>query len=337
MTNKYDPEWLNEICSQVDLLEYASQSHEFKRKGYDSYAAKCELHSDDDPSLFITPSKNLWYCHGCKRGGNIINWMMVYEGLTFRQSVYKIADMCGKTVPIINPSSSLAAMKDIRRRCEADKKEVTERKILSPSFYDNKFKMVAGEPREWLDEGISEEVLRRFNIRIDDHSNRIVYPVYDNDDNLIGVKGRTRFKNYKILGISKYMNYFPLGCIDYFQGMHENRKNILDKDEIIIFEGIKSVMLMATWGYNNAVSAETSRVSDGQVNNLLRLGVSNAVIAFDNDVSNGQLLSISNKLKRFMNVYIISDINHLLREKDAPVDCGKEVWEKLYESKKRIV
>ena len=44
---------------------------------------------------------------------------------------------------------------------------------------------------------------------------------YDVDGNLINIKGRTRYPNYKQLRLSKYMNYFKVGCMDYFQGFSQ--------------------------------------------------------------------------------------------------------------------
>lgn len=47
----YDSEALKEMCNQIDLLEYASQSVDFTKRGRDTYAAHCPLHVDKTPSL----------------------------------------------------------------------------------------------------------------------------------------------------------------------------------------------------------------------------------------------------------------------------------------------
>jgi hypothetical protein len=49
---------------------------------------RCPFHDDREPSLVITPAKNLWHCLGaCQRGGSVIDWVMQAEGLSFRHAV----------------------------------------------------------------------------------------------------------------------------------------------------------------------------------------------------------------------------------------------------------
>jgi DNA primase catalytic core len=49
---------------------------------------RCPFHDDHEPSLVITPAKNLWHCLGaCRRGGSVIDWVMQAEGVSFRHAV----------------------------------------------------------------------------------------------------------------------------------------------------------------------------------------------------------------------------------------------------------
>ena len=122
--------------------------------------------------------------------------------------------------------------------------------------------------------------------------------------------------------------------------MHENRVAVIQTGEAIIFEGIKSVMKADAWGYHNCISAETSMVNDAQARVLVQMGIRSAVIAFDNDVPKQELLVSADKLRRYMNVFIVEDKNGLLGDKSeklAPVDKGKEIWEQLYKEKQRVL
>lgn len=57
------------------------------RKGAD-LVGLCPFHDDHEPSLVITPAKNLWYCLGtCQAGGSAIDWVMRAEGVSFRHAV----------------------------------------------------------------------------------------------------------------------------------------------------------------------------------------------------------------------------------------------------------
>ena len=59
----------------------------FTRHGAD-LIGKCPFHDDRNPSLVITPGKNLWHCLGaCNAGGSPIDWVMKAEGVSFRHAV----------------------------------------------------------------------------------------------------------------------------------------------------------------------------------------------------------------------------------------------------------
>ncbi len=47
----------------------------------------CPFHADGEPSLVVTPSKNLWHCFGCQIGGGPIDWVMKHRGVSFRHAV----------------------------------------------------------------------------------------------------------------------------------------------------------------------------------------------------------------------------------------------------------
>ena len=57
-----------------------------KKSGKDRIGL-CPYHEDSEPSLLVTPSKNLWHCFGCQIGGGPIDWVMKYRGVSFRHAV----------------------------------------------------------------------------------------------------------------------------------------------------------------------------------------------------------------------------------------------------------
>ena len=330
---KIDQDKLQELCNKVDLMEYAEKSMDFERRGSDVYATHCPRHEDKTPSLMITPSKNLFYCHSCHVGGNIINWLMTFENLKFNDAVDKTAMLAGVEIDHLKTCESLSYFKQIKRSQVQPIKFATERQILPWSYYEQ----FADEiPQEWVDEGIEPEILKKYEIRIDKKSNRIVYPVYDKDGNLIGAKGRTRFKNYKELQIKKYLNYTKIQTTDYFMGMKQNRDTILDSKSVILFEGLKSVMHVAAWGYNNCLSSETSDINDAQAAILISMGIRDLIIAFDKDVGLGHIRETTKLLQKYMNVYAVYDKWGLLQDKDSPCDQGRDTWELLYDRRIRL-
>jgi DNA primase len=48
----------------------------------------CPFHDDHEPSLVVSPAKNLWHCLGaCQTGGSVIDWTMKTQGVSFRHAV----------------------------------------------------------------------------------------------------------------------------------------------------------------------------------------------------------------------------------------------------------
>lgn len=75
---------LKDEVSVQRLVE--SAGIELKKIGKD-IAGKCPFHDDSEPSLIVTPAKNLWHCFGCQIGGGPIDWVMKLKGVSFRHAV----------------------------------------------------------------------------------------------------------------------------------------------------------------------------------------------------------------------------------------------------------
>lgn len=332
MNNNIDFEQINNLANQLSIYEYVNQIYELKKNGVNYYCS-CPLHIDKTPSLCINSEENYFSCFSCGVSGNLYSFMTKIQKMTFQKAAEKICEMSGVELKILKKCEALDFYKTIKRCHDKTTKIVTNREILDWSYYEQFSDEL---PQEWIDEDMSEEVLKYYDIRIDNRSNRIVYPVWDNKDNLIGAKGRTRFSNYKELGIAKYMNYKKLDTTDFLIGSKYNRDIIAGEKEVIIFEGIKSGMKLTTaTGQQNWLAAETSYLSDGQVKALIGMGVRNVIIAFDSDVCVDKIKKCTESLKRFVNVYWIKN-DGSLGEKEAPIDRGIDVFLKLYESRIKI-
>ena len=334
--SKYDGEMLKEIDERADLIEYVSQTMELERRG-DDYYTHCPKHEDLTPSLSFSIKDGFYHCFSCGRSGRMIWWLYDYEGLSFDDAVAKAARLANMDITKMCQSETAIYLKKLNQMAAKTPVKVRH-PILNSSELD---KYQQEQIPEWLDEGIEQNVMDLFGVRVDPWQNRIVYPVYDIDGNLINIKGRTRYPNYKELRLSKYINYFKVGCMDYFQGLNLTLTYVKQQNEVIIFESVKSVMKAYGWGYRHCASAETHSLSDEQLALLIRLKV-NIVFAWDTDVSyfDSDIKKQINALKRITNVYVIDDPDKLLggkESKNAPVDCGREVWETLYARKRKVV
>lgn len=81
-------ELLQRVRQEVSLERLAeARGVELKRHGAD-LIGRCPFHDDREPSLVVTPAKNLWHCLGaCQTGGSPIDWVMKAEGVSFRHAV----------------------------------------------------------------------------------------------------------------------------------------------------------------------------------------------------------------------------------------------------------
>ena len=330
----YDEDFLQEISSRVDLVEYIGEDIPLQKKGKD-YFGQCSKHLDKTPSFSISPDKNLFYCFSCGRAGGIIQYLQEYEGLSFDDAVTKACKLANADISTMCHSPTVKLLKKIRKLKQI--KPTIEHEIINDNEYEKYSKCKISE---WLDEGIRQNEIDLFDIRFDERSNRIVYPVRDIHGNLINIKGRTCFVDYKSMGLMKYMNYYAVGTMDYLQGLDITLPYVLQQKEIILFESIKSVMKCFGWGYHNCASVEKHSTTDEQIRLLIRLKV-DIVFAYDSDVSylSNDIVDSLNKLKRFTNVYILEDKNKILggaAAKNSPADLGREVFETLYQNKKRV-
>jgi DNA primase len=78
-----------QIKQRIPLLHYLQQHHWTARPaaGREEFVGLCPLHGDTRPSFYVNPRKNLFYCHGCGQGGDLIRFVELSEHLPFRQTL----------------------------------------------------------------------------------------------------------------------------------------------------------------------------------------------------------------------------------------------------------
>lgn len=180
----------------------------------------------------------------------------------------------------------------------------------------------------WEREGVLRTSLDKFQVYYDSFSNRLVYPIRNMQGQIVNIGGRTLDPNFKTKKLRKYTYFSGWGEMDVIYGLFENMQSILEKREVILFEGCKSVLIADSWGIHNTGALLTSHLSKNQLKILAKLGV-RVVFALDKDVRVRDDHNIA-KLKQYAPVEYFWDRGDLLGEKDAPVDKGLEVFKMLY-------
>ena len=210
-------------------------------------------------------------------------------------------------------------------------------------------------PYEWVEEGITHEVMNAFEIGYCAWQERITIPHRDKDNNLIGIRGRAYSDDSMMFG--KYVplltgNITGKTCYahtlsDNLYGLHLNRDCIKRTRKILLVEGEKSVLQMASYfGLENnfALGLCGSNLNKRQIKLILELNPLEVIVALDkqfkelgDDECNAWQDKIVKKfvkvLSPYVKVSVIWDTDNLLDYKDSPTDKGKETFLKLFENR----
>ena len=97
---RYTETELNDIKQnqRLDLL-LPSLGFELHKHGSD-LKILCPFHDDKNPSLIITPEKNLWHCMACDEGGSVIDFIMKYRKLSFLEAVSELKINASSSAPL---------------------------------------------------------------------------------------------------------------------------------------------------------------------------------------------------------------------------------------------
>lgn len=221
-----------------------------------------------------------------------------------------------------------------------------DKNILSRFNYNVKI-----EP--WLMEGISQETIQLAQIGFYPGGDQITIPHFDKDKRFVGLRGRTlnqeeaeRFGKYRPIKIGQIQYSHPLGMNLY--GLNWAKNNIGTMEKAIVYESEKSVLkYISYFGQENniAVACCGSSISLYQIHMLIAAGAKEIVVAFDRDFEElgdethkrqiANFRRMYNKYKNYVNISFINDAEKLTGHKDSPIDCGPDIFLKLF--KKRVV
>lgn len=229
----------------------------------------------------------------------------------------------------------MSATKVCKKYMPVGEKKPHKNKGKVPQDCMDKYESRIDKLQTWIDEGISKESLERFGVKYDSFSDRIVYPIRNINGEIVNVGGRTLDPDYKERKLRKYTYFYEWGgSMDIIYGLYENMEDILQRREVILFEGAKSVLIASTWGVNNTACILTSHLNENQMKVLAKLGC-RCVFALDKEVDVRKDKNIR-RLSRYVDVEYLWDKDGLLSDKDSPVDKGREAFEKAYGNKQKL-
>ena len=312
-------------------------------------------HHGTKPKLYFYKDSMSFHCYTECGQLDIIGVVMGYKGYE-QEEFQKAINWISVKLNLDNHVYGFGKQEQISdwefiKKYKKNKKVKPKDKILVP--YDKNVLNIFQHfyYQSWIEEGISVETMKKYNILYSTWQQKIIIPHYDMNNNLIGVRSRALlpddielFGKYAPIKIGNKFYNHSLG-LNLF-GLNHNINAIQKKRKIMLVEAEKSVFQTDTmFGEDNfTVALCGSNLTDYQKGIILMLGVREVIIALDKQYQTldsdecknwSQHIKdkIIDKLSPFVSVSVLWDSTNLLGYKDSPTDRGKETLLKLMENK----
>ena len=306
---RYSDELIEEVRSKNDILDVVGNYVHLQKRG-NTYFGLCPFHNEKTASFSVTPSKQMYYCFGCQKGGNVFTFLQEYENYSFQEALAVLAEKAGITLPEADSSAAEKARDTLRKRMLEVNKEAAR-------YYAYALRSPQGEPgyKYLTGRGLSDDTLMKFglgfaNISSDDlvkylrskgyedqllidsglasfdekhglHDkfwNRVMYPIQDANHRVIGFGGR-------VMGDAKpkYLNSQETLVFNKSRNLYGlNLARSSRTDYFILCEGYMDVIAMHQAGFNMAVASLGTAFTEGQAT-LIRRFVRRVYLAYDSD------------------------------------------------------
>jgi DNA primase len=248
---------IDELKQQIPLLDYL-EAHEWRptrQLSRSRWMGLCPLHRDHKPSFLVDPSKNLFYCYGCGRGGDVIRFAELYHQVKFPQALELLRQWFG--LALLLPATTGFYCVQLHRHGDA----VTylhQRGLRSPELIE--YMRIGYAPggclRAWLTQlGYPLSTLRHIGLvsaaGYDAYTHRIVFPL---EGNLYG----------RSISASAPPHRFLPGT----KGGLYAWEHVRQYQEVILVEGLFDYAVLWQAGFHNVTCAMGSHLNPYQFRQL---------------------------------------------------------------------
>jgi len=302
----FDTGVIAEVQAKVDLLAYVSQYVTLKKQGRE-YRGLCPFHSEKTPSFYLNADKQVWHCHGCGAGGDLIKFVERYENVDFSIALRMLAARAG----IALPESAGAQRRRSEREAIYEANAVAQRFFADALRRDKRaLAYVHGRgvrdetaaafglgyaPDAW--EGLVR-VLERAGVELQlaEHAglvrqkagyygvfrDRLMFPIYNLTGEVMAFGGRALGDDER-----KYLN--TQNTAVYTKGSHVYGLNLARRaaaadDALIVVEGYLDAIALHQAGLRNAVASLGTAFTPEQARELRRVA-SRLYLCFDGDAA----------------------------------------------------
>ncbi len=297
-------EIIEEIKSKVDIVDLISNYVDLKRAGQ-NLKGLCPFHQERTPSFTVNPSKQIFYCFGCHKGGDHISFIMAYENVSFNEALMSLCEMAG-----IRPDASFGpygsrdiffkinkeavrfyhnqllnnqrAMGYLRSRAITDETIENYELGYSPAERDSLLRHLIGQ-------GFKQEDIVKVglaNIRngqpLDFFRDRIMFPIVDLNAKVLSFGGRALSEQ---TGTPKYINTAESPVFkkrEALFGLHKAKHAISQKGYSAVVEGYMDVLMCHQHGFFNVVAPLGTAITEAHLRRLKKYS-NNILVVFDGD------------------------------------------------------
>ena len=303
MANSIPRDFIDRLIDDSDIVAVISNYVSLTKKG-NNFTCCCPFHDEKTPSFSVSPQKSIYHCFGCGKGGNVLSFIMDFEGLNFVEAVERLADMNNISVP----REASSGRNDFSKIYELN--ELVANAYFSALKKEENKKIV-----EYLkDRGISGTTAKNFKIGYADFNqyelldtlkkkfsekeildsgnflknekgfypflrNRVTFPIQNSSGKFIGFGGRVIDDSQP-----KYLNSKDSKFFNKTRELYSfnNAKKDQKSDSFIVTEGYMDVVMLSEHGVNNAVAALGTAFSQNHINSMFKMR-KKIIFCFDSD------------------------------------------------------
>jgi DNA primase len=299
---------LQRLKQRLPLLDYLRQLNWTGRPaGQGSeFLGLCPLHSETRPSFYVNTCKNLFYCHGCGQGGDLIRFVELSQRLSFRQSVaYLERQKTSSAEPSDVMEQAAAFYQRQLRRCLEAPRYLEQRGVRDPSLIEELrigYAPGGNLRRHLTDQGYSLESLQRVGLvnpqGCDALYRRVVFPCRL-DTQVVNVYGRS-------LDAA-----FPHRFLPGPRGGLFAWESVRHFPTVILVEGPLDLAVLWQAGFRNTTCAFGTHLTPLQFHQLSEKPDRLVYIVFDQDENQAGQLSAFQLARRLAAARVPARVVHL--------------------------
>ena len=305
-------EFSQQVKSTVDIVQVVGDSVRLKKAGSERWTGLCPFHNEKTPSFSVHGRLQIFKCFGCGKSGDVFNFVMEFQGLSFYEALTTLAEQHGIPIPKKRGSDQLdkdAQLRDALLRMHEFALEFFQERLRSPAGASTReyvkrrgldaetvaeFQMGFAPAGNHLtgilrSKGFSNEQIAASGLvgkseegdYYDRFRERLMFPIADAQGRVIAFGGRALREDQN----AKYLNspetsIYKKSSVLY--NLHRAKPSMRKQNRVVLAEGYTDVIGIARAGTTDVVATCGTAFTPQHVRILRRL-VDKVVINFDSD------------------------------------------------------